>query len=72
MSPVFGRQILNHGTTREILTLVVLPDVTTNPEGCPGGEQLGDSPQKERGWAGEGAETRLSQGAGWFRASVRP
>ena len=72
MSPVFGRQILNHWTTREILTHVVLPDVTTNPEGCPEGGQLGDSPQKGRSWAGEGAETRLSQAAGWFQASMRP
>ena len=62
MSPVFGRQILNHWTTREILTHVVLPDVTTNPEGCPGGGQLGDSPQKGRSWAGEGAETSCHRG----------
>ena len=53
MSPAFGRQILNHWATREILTHVVLPDVITNPEGCPGGGQLGDSPQREKlGWGG--------------------
>ena len=70
MYPVFARQILNHWTTREILTHVVLPDVTTNPEGCPGNGQLGDSLQRGRSWAGEGAKQVVMVGqAGSGRVS---
>lgn len=59
-------RILNRWTTREILTHVVLPDVITNPEGCPGVGSWETHRREGEAWLG-GAETRLSWGAGWFR-----